>query len=95
MELTIDFHLMSRLNMNGVIIALPYMLSCLAVRDEIPTAQGSSDTTSATAVEITARHLKYHCTAFSSDMNAFVLCYDRWKSVTDALFFTSETCHIF
>jgi hypothetical protein len=78
--------------MNGVTPALPYTLSCLAVRDEIPTAQGPSDPTSATAVEITAGHLKYYCTAFSSDMNTFVLCYDRRKSVTDALFFfTSET----
>jgi len=76
-KLTIDFNLMHRLNVNGVTPALPYMLSCLAVRDEIPKAQGLSDTTSATAVEITDRHLKYHCTAFSSDMNAFVLCYDR------------------
>ena len=67
------------------------MLSCLAVRDEIPRAQGSSDTTSATAVEIAARHLKYNCTAFSSDMNTFVLCYGLWKSATDALFFTSGT----
>jgi len=66
---------MPSLHMNGVIPALPYMLSCLAVRDEIPRAQGSSDTTSATAVEIAARHLKYNCTAFSSDMNTFVLCY--------------------
>jgi hypothetical protein len=57
--------------MSVAIAALPYMLSWLDVGDEIPAASGV-ETTAATAVEISDKYLKYHCTAFSSNMNTFL-----------------------